>query len=615
MAESDETAIFEDLLLFLQRSRGFDFSGYKRSSLMRRIRKQMLNCGIDTFSDYLDYLQVHPEEFLPLFNSVLINVTSFFRDAPAWQYLQDETLPGLLDNESPTEPIRIWSAGCASGEEAYTLAMILAEKLGLEQFRQRVKIYATDVDEEALSEARQATYGPQALAGIPERFRNQYFEPVNDHYVFRADLRRAVIFGRHDLMQDAPISRLDLLVCRNTLMYFNAETQTDILDRFHFALKDSGVLFLGKAEMLLTHGNLFTPISLQHRIFRLVPKPNRRARSLAFSPTSHTTTSSINQYIQLREAALEAVHQAQLLVSLDGILILANAQARSLFNINLLDQGRPLQDLEISYRPLELRSAIEQACQSRQPVVIRDIARPQPNQDVQYLTVEIVPLDNVDGDLNGVSITFIDVTAYHYLQIELQRANQELETTNEELQSSNEELETTNEELQSTNEELETTNEELQSSNEELETINEELQSTNEELQTINEELRQRTGDLNQANAFLNSILISLRAGVVVVNPQFNILSWNPEAENLWGLRAAEVQGESIFNLDIGLPVEQLREPMRNCMAGHDERQDMVLAAMNRRGRTIQCRVSCNPLLGFDQGRQGIILLMEELEP
>jgi two-component system CheB/CheR fusion protein len=302
-----------------------------------------------------------------------------------------------------------------------------------------------------------------------------------------------------------------------------------------------------------------------------------------------------------------------LLVSLSGTLILANAQARSLFGINLLDQGRPLQDLEISYRPLELRSPIEEVCQNHQTVTVNDVARYQPNDEVQYFNVEIVPLDNPEGELIGVGITFVDVTQYHYLQLELQRSNQDLETTNEELQSSNEELETTNEELQSTNEELETTNEELQSSNEELETMNEELHSTNEELQTINEELRQRTSELNQANAFLNSILASLRAGVVVVDPHFNILSWNHEAEDLWGLRADEVQGQSILSLDIGLPVEQLREPMRHCLGGKAKHQDQVLPAVNRRGRSIQCRVSYNPLLGFDQACLGVILILEQI--
>jgi two-component system CheB/CheR fusion protein len=613
MNNNNEEQVFEELLEFLRRSRGFDFTGYKRSSLMRRVRRQMFSQQIETFSDYLDYLQVHPEEFAPLFNTILINVTAFFRDTSAWKYLQTETIPRLLNSKPEKAYIRVWSAGCASGEEAYTLAMVLAEVMGIEKFRQRVKIYATDVDEEVLDQARHATYSEKKLQPIASELREKYFESMGDRYVFRPDLRRQVIFGRHDLVQDAPISRLDLLVCRNTLMYFNSETQVKILDRFRFALNDTGVLFLGKAEMLLTHTNLFTPISLQQRIFHCVPKNNRRERFFPYPQMVEDETGiHLTQHLRLREAAFDALPFAQLVVDYQGNLMLANEQARAMFGINILDQGRPLQDLEISYRPLELRSPIEQAYRERIPILVTDVIRNLRDEQVQYLDVYIVPLEDSDREIIGVSITFNDMTRCQDLQAALQQTNQELETANEELQSSNEELETTNEELQSTNEELETTNEELQSANEELETINEELHSTNEELQTINEELRQRTNDLNQANAFLNSILASLQAGVMVIDRQFNILSWNEEAENLWGLRREEVRNQSLFSLDIGLPVERLREPIRNCLAGVTQRQEMVIEAINRRGRRIQCHISYNPLLGFDRERTGVILLMKE---
>jgi two-component system, chemotaxis family, CheB/CheR fusion protein len=445
--------------------------------------------------------------------------------------------------------------------------------------------------------------------------RERFFEVINNRYVFSPDLRRSVIFGRHDLVQDAPISRLDLLVCRNTLMYFNAEIQIKILNRFHFALNNTGILFLGKAEMLLTHSDLFTPISLQQRIFRTVVKKERRNRPLTFdSNDDRETNNALERFARLREAAFDSVPLSQIIVDFNGNLVIANASARAMFGLNLLDLGRPLQDLEISYRPLELRSYIEEVYRNRSNIVINDVIRNLRDNNTQYLDVHINLLEDKIGEMLGVSVTFIDISRYQELKVELQQTNQELETANEELQSSNEELETTNEELQSTNEELETTNEELQSTNEELETMNEELQSTNEELQTINDELRLRTVDLNQANAFLNSILASLQAGVVVVDRQFNILTWNEEAENLWGLRAEEVRGKSILSLDIGLPVEQLREPIRNCLAGASNTQELLLDAVNRRGRTIQCRISANPLNGSDREYLGAILLMEEVE-
>lgn len=256
-------ADFEALIDYIKRHRGFDFTGYKRSSLMRRVRKRMQELDLEDFSDYMDRLEVAPEEFVHLFNTILINVTSFFRDRAIWDYLTTEIIPRIAARKESTEPIRIWSAGCASGQEAYTLAISVAEALGVEQLRQRVKIYATDVDEEALNQARHAIFSDRQASSVPPQMLELYFESYNGVYIFRKDLRRSVIFGRHDLLQDAPISRIDLLLCRNTLMYFNAETQSRIIARFHFALNDGGFLVLGKAEMLLSHSDSFTPIDIE----------------------------------------------------------------------------------------------------------------------------------------------------------------------------------------------------------------------------------------------------------------------------------------------------------------------------------------------------------------
>jgi two-component system CheB/CheR fusion protein len=607
---------FEDLLVYLQQCRGFDFTGYKRSTLMRRVNKRMGVCGIDNFSEYLDFLQVHPEEFLPLFNTILINVTGFLRDDEAWSFLREETLLRLINLKSSDSSVRIWSAGCASGEEPYTIAMILADLIGPEQFRRQVKIYATDVDDDALTQARQANYATDQVMHLPEYWRDNYFDRVGDRYIVRPDLRRGVIFGRHDLVHDAPISRLDLLICRNTLMYFNTETQRGILNHFHFALREEGIIFLGKGEMLLTHNDLFVPINLTHRIFRRVPRNYRRG-DLFMLPKRFESEAdhSNNPYLSLQHIGFDVSAEAQIILNAEGIITLMNEKARQLFNLEDLDLGRPLQDLEISYRPYELRSLIDQAYQEQRTIDVLNINYyHQSTYKTHYLDISVRPLTNDMNACIGVSITFRDVTHYSDLRAELQKTNQNLETANEELQSSNEELETTNEELQSTNEELETTNEELQSTNEELETINEELKSTNEELQTINEEFRHRSDELNQANSFLNSILASLKAGVVVLDNQLNITSWNHESEELWGLRAGEVKGQSLFVLDIGLPVEELRSSVCACLKGQRYDAETTVTAINRRGRRIQCRISVNPLLGMGQERYGVILLMEAVE-
>ncbi|MBE9051395.1 PAS domain S-box protein [Nostocales cyanobacterium LEGE 11386] len=612
MTSAERDPDFENLLVYLRQSRGFDFTGYKRSTLMRRVRKRMQSLSIEGFADYLDYLEVYPEEFNQLFNTILINVTAFFRDTSAWEYLAEQVLPNLLARKNNSDQIRIWSAGCASGEEAYTLAMLMAELLGVEEFRQRVKIYATDVDEEALNQGRQAVYSAKDVQVVPPEFREKYFEVTGNNYVFRQDFRRSVIFGRHDLLQDAPISRLDLLVCRNTLMYFNSETQGRILARFHFALNDTGYLFLGKAEMLLIHSNLFTPVDLKNRIFTKVSVANVRDRLLGMTPIEEESSKRLSHNIRLREMAFDSASIAQVVVDINGILVLMNAQARSVFGLSPKDLTRPFQDLELSYRPIELRSLIERAYNERRTITLTNVERYLSNAEMQCLDVRIIPLEDTDHTLLGVSIAFHDVTRFIQLQEALQRSRQDLETTNEELQSTNEELETTNEELQSTNEELETTNEELQSTNEELETMNEELQSSNEELQTINNELSERTTELNRTNVFLVCILKSLQTGIVVIDKNFNILIWNYMVEDLWGLRTDEVLGKSLFSLDIGLPLEQLRAPIRNSLSGQQKFQEMILDATNRRGRKIKCYLAITPLFGTEM--EGAVLMMADID-
>src|SRR5438094_7166832 len=265
MSSDDER--LEALLDYLKGTRGFDFTAYKRSSLVRRIEKRQQAVSHESYEAYQAYLAAHPEEFGLLFNTILINVTSFFRDPEVWGHMKSQIVPHMLAGSRPDGAIRVWSAGCASGEEAYTLAMILAEELGVEAFRRRVKIYASDVDEDALMQARHAIYTASQVEDVPPELLSKYFERVDDRYLFHKDVRRSVIFGRHDLVQDAPISRVNLLVCRNTLMYFTRETQARVLNRFHFALRNGGFLFMGRAELLLTHGELFTPVELKWRVF------------------------------------------------------------------------------------------------------------------------------------------------------------------------------------------------------------------------------------------------------------------------------------------------------------------------------------------------------------
>jgi two-component system CheB/CheR fusion protein len=608
-----EDESFEDLIKYLKESRNFDFTGYKRSSLARRVNRQMQDTGITSYDEYRDYLEMHPAEFTALFNTILINVTSFFRDADAWTYLREEVVPALI-RTAPRDRIRIWSAGCAGGQEAYSLAICLAEALGQSEFRRRVKIYATDVDEDALTDARQAVYTERELSGVPSDLREQYFERSGERWSFAKDLRRSVIFGRNDLIANAPISHIDLLVCRNTLMYFTAETQANILRRLHFALEPNGVLFLGKAEMLLSHGDLFKPLDLKHRFFSKVPEPAIRERSplLVGSASNRGDTGAPQDPRRLYEESLAASPLAQVIIDSEGRLALSNYRADEMFTLSRNEIGRPFQDLELSYRPTELRSAVQQATAERRAIWLRDVEWTRPDTK-QWLDIQIVPLHDRTGAGIGTSIYFNDVTDFRQLQRELEYAHRQLETAYEELQSTNEELETTNEELQSTVEELETTNEELQSTNEELETMNEELQSMNDELQSSNDELRDRTTQIGDLNVFMRSILGSLEAGVVVVDQDLKVQVWNQRMEELWGVRNDEAVGQFLLNLDIGLPIEELRPTLRQVLTEEESEQPVQLVrAVNRRGRNIDVQVTISPLRsGTEPAISGAIILMD----
>jgi two-component system CheB/CheR fusion protein len=604
---------FDALLDHIRRSRGFDFTGYKRTSLRRRITKRMEEVEVTEPGEYMDYLEVHPEEFALLFNTILINVTAFFRDAAAWEHLRREAIPRLLADKDDSEPVRVWSAGTASGEEAYSLAMVLADVMGDEAFRERVKIYATDVDEDALTDARHGVYPLKAGEGVPADLAERYLERTDHRYTFSKDLRRAVIFGRNDLVQDAPISRIDLLACRNTLMYFTAETQSRILNRFHFALNDTGLLFLGKSEMLITHSSLFVPEDLKCRVFRKVPKPS--GRRLAFpAPEINGDDPELPAVSgQLQDAAWQLSPTAEIVVDGGGRLALANQEARRLFSLERQDLGRRFSDLELSYRPVELRSAIERVTTQEAPVTFNDVEWAREQGDRRRFQVGLHPL-RASGSGLGVAIAFVDVTESRRLQDELERSRKDLEHAYEELQSTVEELETTNEELQSTNEELETTNEELQSTNEELETMNEELQSTNEELETTNDELRTRTSELHRVNAFLETILLSLGMAVIAVDTEGVVRVWNERSEDLWGLREEEALDHHLLGLDIGLPVEKLGGPIRDALGGSTELQELEIDATNRRGRPIGVKVKARPLRGPAGEVTGVILLLEHEE-
>src|SRR3954453_16309266 len=371
--------------------------------------------------------------------------------------------------------------------------MLLAEQMGRPAFLARTKIYATDVDEEALEEARQGTYTTDQMKGVPEDLAEKYFTTNSGgQHVFDRELRRTVVFGRHDLVQDAPISKIDLLSCRNTLMYFNADVQAQILSNFRFALLPTGFLLLGKAEMLFTRVRSFAPVDLKRRVF----VPTSEGPTDGFPPAPRAMDPGDPEETAQRAAAFEVSPVPQVLVTLDGRLAEANEEARALLRIARADVGQSIGDLEIAYRPIELRSRLDEAERLRAPVVVTGGGWSSPSGDPIKLDVRVMPVFARAGTLLGLSVIFQDVTRFIELEEELQASHHELETTNEE------------------------------------------LQSTNEELETVNEESRQRSNELSGVNEFLASVLASIHGGLVVVDRDLRVDVWNDHAEDLWGMRS-----------------------------------------------------------------------------
>jgi two-component system CheB/CheR fusion protein len=529
-----------ELLQELAEQRNFDFRGYKKTTLERRFRRRMFQLSLGGYAEYGDYIRAHPNEVTDLLNTLLINVTEFFRDSPAWEILRHEILPPLLNQVKPGHSFRAWSAGCASGEEPYSIAILLAEYFGDRIQDCDVKIYATDIDEEALNSARRGEYSPEAVKQVRPEWREKYFHGKDSLRVKR-ELRRLVIFGRSNLGEDAPISHVNLLVCRNVLIYFDSDLQKRILTRLHYALEPGGVLFLGKSESQLTNSQQFQRVNSRWRIFQrsvssplLDEHPEPRQDRTERPANQHRRSNHELDGMRLQHRhLLDTINVGVLALAADDTITEQNASALTLCGLpsgNLL--GKRLFDTDLFLRIPDLGTQLQATRLNNQSSHFP--TRVKNGSAEKLLEITVRPVLDAKGQRSGTLVYLEDQT----VQEKLHTTVEELESTSEELQSANEELETTNEELQSTNEELETTNEELQSTNEELETTNEELQSLNEELETTNQELQERTKELDQVNGVYALTLERIRRPVMLVNEDRHIEFWNAMALRLFGFKS-----------------------------------------------------------------------------
>ncbi|HVZ73364.1 MAG TPA: CheR family methyltransferase [Polyangia bacterium] len=580
--------VLDPILARIREVRNFDFRNYKRATLHRRIERRMTERKLSSYADYVALLQTDHREIDALISAMLIKVSSFFRDDEPWSLLQNKIIPAQLSKKLPGEEFRVWCAGCATGEEVFTIAMVMAEVLGPAFATYPLKIFGTDVDEGAIAAARRAAYPAAAVEELPGGLRERWFQDGPEGATVRKELRRAVVFGINNLVKDAPISHLDLLICRNVFIYLDSTLQKRVLGRFHYALRSEGTLLLGKSELIPFAAKVFQPLDLSRRIYRKEGRADfgggAQERLLGLleeqNVARHMGQSSdeLTALEQYHQQALQSLAMPIIVTNVDGAVTLWNRAAARLWNKPFSEVlGKKLATLNLAGLPGELlidKTARVREGRSERETTGGTLSPPQ--RESMYLSIDVCPFRNEGQEIVGLIYIVNDVTAHRALENDLRHANEErqssneeLQTTNEELQSANEELETTNEELQSANEELQTTNEELQSTNEELETTNEELESANEELDTTNRELAHRTEELNLLGFYQRTIIRTLSAAVMVLDQHGRITLWNLAAERLLGLAENEAIGQSLWTLHIPAFRQSVMQKVRQALAGN----------------------------------------------
>lgn len=563
---------------------GHDFTQYKTNTLIRRIERRMTLHQIIHVADYLTYLQRQPAEIESLFHDLLINVTSFFRDPEAFTVLQTQMLPQLLSRGVSDAPVRVWVCGCSTGEEAYSLAILFHEQIAALKQPVRVQMFATDLDALAIEQARSGVFPAGIAANLsPERLERWFtYEPEHEQYRIQKTIRDSLIFSVQDVISDPPFSRLDLISCRNLLIYLNADLQKKLIRLFHYALRPGGVLFLGSSETIGEYVTLFTPLDRTWKIYARQDDPAGGAAPI-YNLAHPLPSEALSRPQPARdtrpppeERDLRTITERALLAHFAPVGILVTERGEILHivgrsgnylepapgnaGMNVLAMARDglrreltialhkavAQREHIQYTGLNVKTngAYTQVNLTVRPIGPESSVRPQPNLFLVILepTPPEAPPDAPPPDA-GAPPNADAATDRRIAALE-----QELRAKEEYLQTALEEMETANEELQSANEELQSVNEELQSTNEELETSKEELQSVNEELATVNTELRQKVNDLMQANNDMNNLLAGTGIGTLFVDFDLRIARFTPAITQVINL----IQG------DIGRPVDDI---------------------------------------------------------
>jgi two-component system CheB/CheR fusion protein len=629
LADKTQSAL-EKVVILLRAHTGHDFSLYKRNTLHRRIERRMGIHQINKMAAYIRYLQENSQELDLLFKELLIGVTNFFRDPAAWEHLREQAIPALLANRSPGQALRAWVPGCSTGEEAYSLAIVFKE--AVEEANPKgnfaVQIFATDLDRDAIDKARHGLFPANIAADVsPERL-SRFFSKEDRGCRVRKEIREMVIFAPQNLIMEPPFTKLDILSCRNLLIYLAPEVQKKLMPVFHYSLRPDGILFLGSAETIGSFTDLFAPLSDKSRIFRRTessfrPEPLEFPSSFSAPPPSGPEARpAVKPPLSLQSLADQLVLQRHspptMLVNDKGDIFYISGHtgkyvepAAGKANWNIFAMARE----GLRY---ELSNAFQKVLREKGSVALHGL-KVGTNGGEQRVDVRVQLLEE-PGPLEGlVMIIFTDVTApkaakaavrtpkAHAHNARLAELEQELLRVRAEGRATHEEMQTSQEEYRSANEELQSTNEELQSANEELTTSKEEMQSMNEELQTVNAELQAKVDELSRVSNDMKNLLNSTDIATLFLDNDLNVRRFTPQATKIIKLIPSDV-GRPITDLASELRYPELPEAARAVLRTLASAEEPIAA---RDGRWFTMRIM--PYRTLDDRIDGVVITFADI--
>jgi two-component system CheB/CheR fusion protein len=588
------------IFALIKEKTGHDFSDYKQSTIKRRIEKRMFIHNVERVQDYIRFLQQNPDEVRALFREFLIVVTKFFRDPEAFEILKEKVLPELLEDRPSDQPVRVWVVGCSTGEEAHSIAMLFREYMDENMKNYSVQIFATDMDGDSIEKARFGVFPESIAVDVSQERLKRFFIKEKNTYKIKKEIREMIVFSVQNVIKDPPFSKLDLISCRNLLIYMNPRLQRKVFPIFHYALNKDAFLFLGNSETVGESVDLFSTVDRQWKIYKRKGEVSALHRGMDLAvPAAEYALRQAGRAIQPKgyaERMPELIEKLLLdLYAPPCVIINERAEIRYFHGrtgkylepapgeakFNILEMARE------GLKPTLYRAIVD-AQKQKKDIFYKDI-QVKSDGDYQMINLTVKSLREPDSLREWMVVIFEEVVTPEAEQEEkitykpkeakkrISELEMELKSTKESLQISIEELETSNEEFKSTNEELQSSNEELQSSNEELETSREELQSLNEELSTVNSELQDKIQELSQANNDMNNLLASIEIATVFLDNDLRIKRFTPAAAELINLIQSDI-GRPLSNISTNLVyddlVNDIKEVLRTLIPKEKELQD-----------------------------------------